>query len=61
MYVIGPVISVGVPLMTPVVLSNTRPAESSGVIDHDVMSPPLEIGTMSRTLELLSNSTSLGT
>ena len=47
--------------MTPVVLSNTRPAESSGVIDHDVMSPPLEIGTMSRTLELLSNSTSLGT
>ena len=61
MYVVGPAISVGVPLMTPVVVLNTRPAESSGVIVHAVMAPPLEVGTMSRTLELLSNSTSLGT
>ena len=42
-------------------MSNERPAESSGVIDHCRTAPPVERGTISTTLELLSNSISLGT
>ena len=60
MYIVRPLSSTGVPVISPVVLSKTRPAESSGVIAHSKTFPPVEIGVMLNTLELLSNSTSLG-
>ena len=59
-YVVRPTVSVGVPLMCPVVVSKTRPAGSSGAIDQVNTGPPVETGNRSTTLELLSNSTSLG-
>ena len=34
----------GVPLISPVEVEKTRPVGSVGVIDHDVMVPPLAVG-----------------
>ena len=55
------VISVGVPLIRPVLLSKVSPAGSAGEIDHCSTGPPVETGDWSMRLKLLSNSTSLGT
>ena len=37
-------ITVGVPLMAPVDVENTRPLGSDGEIDHEVTVPPLAVG-----------------
>ena len=39
-----PVISVGVPLISPVEVSKERPAGKAGVIDHCSTGPPVETG-----------------
>lgn len=38
--------AVGVPLIAPVEVSNDRPVGSDGVIDQEVMVPPLAVGVM---------------
>ena len=38
------VIAEGVPLMAPVDESSERPEGSEGETDHEVMTPPLEVG-----------------
>ena len=53
--------STGTPLIRPVKLSDERPAESSGDIDHWVTVPPVDNGTRSKSVELRSKSMSLGT
>ena len=55
------VISVGVPLISPVWLSNTNPAGKDGEISQPVIGPPVEIGDISTTLELYRSSITLGT
>ena len=54
-------ISVGVPLSTPVEESKNNPADNSGVIDQSVMAPPVESGSMFNTVELLRSNSSEGT
>ena len=56
--------SVGVPLMTPVAVSNARPAGRLGLMDHVTNSPdPVRVGEIGRSLlaVLLVNVKSLGT
>ena len=55
------VISVGVPFISPVWLSNTNPAGNAGEISQPVIGPPVEIGDISTTLELYRSSITLGT
>tara|TARA_B000000475_G_scaffold243877_1_gene216017 strand:- start:620 stop:1081 length:462 start_codon:yes stop_codon:yes gene_type:complete len=44
--------SVGVPLRTPVAVSNARPAGRLGVIVHEIISPcPVKVGDNGRALE----------
>ena len=54
-------ISVGIPLNSPVDVSNTKPGEGSGVMDQSVTAPPVESGCITRTLELLRRTESDGT
>ena len=52
--------AVGVPEMAPVVLSNTRPAGSEGVIDQSTTAPPLEVGVTVVIVESFVNDSVLG-
>ena len=60
-YCVRIIVSVGVPLSTPVDSSKSKPADGSGVIDQSVIAPPVDSGTMFRTLSLNSRISSDGT
>src|SRR4051812_35368594 len=44
-YAADAAVPVGAPVMLPSRVSKLRPAGSAGVMDHDVMAPPLFVGT----------------
>ena len=54
------VMEVGVPLMAPFVLENDRPAGNDGEIDHEVTTPPLEVGVTADMVTSLVNESELG-
>ena len=57
-YCVRIIISVGVPLNTPVDSSKSKPADGSGLIDHSVIAPPVDSGAMFRTLSFKSRTSS---
>ena len=59
-YCVRLIISVGVPVICPVLLLNKRPADSSGDMLQSVTTPPVDTGDISTTLVLLSKLISLG-
>ncbi len=61
LYWVRLIVSVGVPLKTPVDASKNKPADGSGVIDQPVIAPPVDSGTMFRTLSFKSRTSSEGT
>lgn len=47
-------VTVGVPLMAPVEVSNDRPAGKDGEIDHETTAPPPEVGVTAVMAEPLA-------
>ena len=60
-YCVRLTISVGMPLSCPVEVLKLRPGDNCGDMLHCVTNPPVDIGDRSKTVELLSKLTSLGT
>ena len=60
-YSVRTLISVAVPLNIPVDVSKNKPADGSGVIDHCVIAPPVDSGTMFKAFELFSRTSSKDT
>ena len=52
--------AVGVPLISPVEVENTRPAGSDGETDQDTTEPPLEVGVVAVIAESLVSVNELG-
>ena len=49
-YILVAISSVGVPLISPVVVSNVRPSGSSGLISHVTISPgPVRVGVTGKS------------